>query len=127
MEKHLQCVGQVFYGIAICDGNLHPVEKALLVEALGEYRLAILAKTENQHEDLPSALSILKDISSKGSSAWECFENFKNYFTTHTNEFNTELKKLIMSLASKIASSYAKQNKSEIVLLARTRLLLTSA
>lgn len=126
MNKHLNAVGQIMYAVGICDGNLHLEEKGQIIKALAEYRNEIISNTHIGQDELSSAECIVQEISTNGLDAWSYFDNFKNYFNSHSSEFSSELKDLILNSAKKIAFSYARQNKSEIVLLARTRLLLTS-
>lgn len=66
---------------------------------------------------------VISKIVDEDLDSWAYFGKFKNYFENHQDEFNSEQKALILLMANKIGSSFAKQNKSELVLIARTNLL----
>lgn len=124
MNKHLYAVGQILYATAICDRRMHPTEAIILKEALEEYARVYNADKEYKVGESDSSDAIIGDIMSKKQESMDYFENFKKYYEGFKGEFSPELKSLIMRSVNSIASSYSRQNKSEIILVAKTRLLL---
>ena len=125
MNKHLQAVGQILYATAICDGEMHPAEEDHLIASLNTYIQSFSSTTNKDEALVTNADNFLEEIKSQKLNPSEYFENFKNYYQGNPEEFVTERKNLILKSINSIASSYAKQNKSEIILVAKTRLLLS--
>ena len=124
IEEHLNHVGRLFYAIAICDGNLHEQELITLQEALTEYKETVVARSSfAQSSKNYAAEKVITSAREESKDSWANFTEFKKYYEVHRNEFSRELKDHILTSINRIASSYSKQNKSEIVLLAKTRLL----
>ena len=69
-------------------------------------------------------LAAFKEMGITGAKSDDCFLAFQLFFSENKSLFSQELKKLIWDTAQAIASSYAKKNKSELVLLAKLRILL---
>ncbi len=124
MEEHLKKVGQLFYAIAICDGNLHEQELITMQETLTEYKEALLtASSSKESSKICTAEEIITKAREETKDSWAHFTEFKKYYEAHRDEFGKKLKNHILTGINKLAASYSKQNKSEIVLLAKTRLL----
>ncbi len=124
IEEHLNHVGRLFYALAICDGNLHEQELITLQETLMEYKETVVTRSLSaQSSNNYTADKILTSAREESKDSWAHFTEFKKYYEAHRNEFSRELKDQILASLNRIASSYSKQNKSEIVLLAKTRLL----
>ena len=122
---HLHAVGQILYATAICDGKLRPVEENKLRDSFITYSRAFNTKREGEADSTPKTEFILEEVKLQKLSPLEYFENFKNHYHNHPEEFLPELKELILKSINSIASSYAKQNKSEVIIVAKTRLLLS--
>ena len=123
-DKHFYQVSKLFFAIAISDVRLHEIEKDMVIKAITGYRRLL------EPDDQPDLLSpeeygenMLITISEEYSNAWELFENFEEYYRKNQSEFSDNSQQWIIAKANEIASSYAQQNKSEIVLIARLRLL----
>lgn len=125
MKEHLYAVGQIFYATAICDGEMRPVEEDKLIESYNSYWQDLTSTINRGEDSIPMADEILEDIMLQRLDPLNYFENFKEHYQKHPQEFIPERKNLIMKSINDIASSYAKQNKSEIILVAKTRLLLS--
>ncbi|MGI9545718.1 MAG: hypothetical protein ACR2MM_00665 [Flavobacteriaceae bacterium] len=127
INDHFCQVGRLFYAIAICDGKLHPSEMLNLKDGLNAYNQYL---RNTYHTTIYTASFYIEDVLStivdEGLDSWAYFGKFKDYFEQHRDEFTDEQKDLILSKVKEIGSSYAKQNKSELVLIARTNLLFKS-
>ena len=124
LEEHLLQVAKLFYSIAIGDGNLHEAESESLGNAIMAYEALVLSKysTEAVSKD-PTYKDLLERAEREVDDGLAFFTIFQNFYTLHQEEFSREQKDLILTWANKIANSYARQNKSELVLLAKTSLL----
>ena len=123
-DKHFYEVCRLFLGIAISDLRLHEIEKKMVIKAISDYRqLTRPNDTSNPYAPADYGEYLLKTISQEDANAWELFDEFENYYKENQAEFSDESKQWIISRANEIASSYARKNKSEIVLVARLRLL----
>ena len=114
----------MFFAIAISDVRLHEIEKDMVIKAITGYRR--LLEPDDQRDLLSPeeyGENMLITISEEYSNAWELFENFEEYYRNNQSEFSDNSQQWIIAKANEIASSYAQQNKSEIVLIARLRLL----
>ena len=69
-------------------------------------------------------LAAFNEMRNKGAKSDDCFLEFQLFYNEHKSLFSQELKILIWDTAQSIASSFAKKNKSELVLLAKLRILL---
>ena len=124
LDEHLLQVSKLFYAIAIGDGNLHDSESNALEQAVKDYEELVISKYSTENSNKATAYNkLLTRASKEVVDGLTFFESFKNFYATHQEEFSREQKDLILSGTSKIASAYAKQNKSELVLLAKTSLL----
>lgn len=127
VDEHLGNVGRLFYAIAICDGNLHDQELETLRNTLEAYRDILITKSSLKDPSrIQSTEQIIAMVSGESMDSWAYFTKFKNYFELHKEEFSRETKDRILSGINRIASSFAKQNKSEIVLFAKTSLLFNA-
>ena len=122
-QNHIYQVSKLFYAIAISDARLHEIEKGMVIRSMTEYSklLGSLDPSVRNHYVNPS--EILQAIDQENSTAWGLFDGFEKYYRENKAEFSEEIRKWIIANANEIASSYARQNKSEIVLIARIRLL----
>ena len=123
-EKHFYEVSSLLYAIAISDVRLHQIEKDVLIKAITTYHELLLNEDQT---NIPVTQEygpvMFKTLSEVDSNAWELFNNFEKYYLDHQSEFNINTKQWIIAKANEIGSSYAGQNKSEVVLIARLRLL----
>ena len=124
LDEHLLQVSRLFYSIAIGDGNLHDSESEILTLAIMDYQKLVISKysRENLNKEV-TYIELLTRAAEEVDDSLIFFESFRNYYTMHQEEFTREQKDLILSWSNKIASAYAKKNKSELVLLAKTSLL----
>ncbi|WAC02790.1 hypothetical protein N7U66_03790 [Lacinutrix neustonica] len=107
-----QNLGKLFYAIALADGEVHEVEISTLEHviekewATGSEAFPILDVFNWLHED-------------QEYNAEDCFKSFMAFKNNNEALFTNQIKHLILSTANKVASSFARKNKSELILLAR--------
>ncbi len=124
-NKLHQNLGKLFYAVAMADKKIEEEEIAALKTDILErwynldYKLNELVL--DGHHDIITVFTQLHDIKAESDS---CFMEFREFFNEHQNLFNTDLRKLIWDTAQAVASSFAKKNKSELILLAKLKMLL---
>ncbi|MEO0527991.1 MAG: hypothetical protein AAFZ89_12240, partial [Bacteroidota bacterium] len=52
-----------------------------------------------------------------------CYREFTDFYRKHTEKFTPLVKKMTLDTAHAIAAAFAKKNKSELILLAKLKLL----
>jgi len=114
MHSFYQLLGRVFYATAKADDDVHKDEINTLKQALREDWSGEASPIEVAFDQL-----VEKDEEEK-----EALNDFKAFKSQHPDLFTDERSKLIMDTASKIASSFAKRNKSELVLMSQLFLIL---
>ena len=123
---HIYEVSKLFYAIAISDSRLHDVEKELVKSAITDYRSFSEPSDQFNTDHNVKSEEIIQRIHQENLGAWELFDGFEKYYTDNKTEFSDAINQWIITKANEIASSYARQNKSEIVMIARIRLLLNN-
>lgn len=120
-----QLLGRVFYATAKADQDINEAEVATLKRVVKEQWLQVEESTDEFDSDAAHQIEIVFDYllanEADESNALEDLEKFK---LAHPSVFTAEISKLIMDTASKIASSFAKRNKSELVFLSKLFLIL---
>lgn len=120
-------LGKLFFAIAMADNKITPEEiTALKSTILHKWHIAKYPTNESNLEVQYSILSIFNKLHRTKAESDRCFLEFRLFFLEHKKIFNEELRKLIWHTAQAIASSYANKNKSELVLLAKLKLLFQS-
>ncbi|EAR01756.1 hypothetical protein [Maribacter sp. HTCC2170] len=120
-------LGKLFYSVAMADKRITPEEIASLKSAiLKNWHIANPYSKESNLEAQYGILSVFTKLQQTNAESNNCFKEFRLFFIEHQDVFNEELRKLIWHTAQAIASSYAKKNKSELVLLAKLKMLLQS-
>lgn len=112
-----QNLGKLFYAVASVDGSVEGVEINTLKSIVtlewkgSENAIAIIGMFDwlNNTQDY---------------DANACFESFLDYMESHKTLFTNSLKILILKTAKKIAYSFSKNNKAELILLAQLNLAL---
>ncbi|CAL2083408.1 conserved protein of unknown function [Tenacibaculum sp. 190524A02b] len=121
--KFYQNIAKIFYAIAKSDGVVSIEEIEILKKVVKENWLEVDETFDLFGTDTAYQIEIVFDwLLGKGTSAEDCYSDFIEYFHNHSYLFTSEIKRLIMETSSKIASSFAGKNKSELILLARLSL-----
>jgi hypothetical protein len=120
-----QNLGKLFYAVAMADKKIEEEEIAALKTDILQrwYNLdsELNELVLDNHQDIITVFTQLHNIKAESDS---CFLEFREFFNEHQNLFNTDLRKLIWDTAQDVASSFAKKNKSELILLAKLKILL---
>lgn len=118
-------MGKLFYAVAMADNKVNPKEVEQLHTAVRQYWLPVDTEEDAFGTDAAYQISIVFDwLQAEGDSDGAYFEDFEGYYKAHPSKFTPEIKKLVYDTAEAIAASFAGKNKSELVLLAKLKLLL---
>lgn len=121
--KFYQNIAKIFYAVAKSDGSITTEEIKALKRVVKENWLEVDETFDVFGTDTAYQIETVFDwLHSKEASAEDCYSDFIEYFHYHPYLFTSEIKRLIMETSSKIASSFAGKNKSELILLARLSL-----
>ncbi|MBK5214336.1 MAG: hypothetical protein JJE55_11825 [Flavobacteriaceae bacterium] len=120
-----QKMGELFYAIAAAD-------KVVRKEEYNALKNMVLAEWKNLdnyedpfHTDAAYQIEVVFDwFDYEQLDANDCFDSFADYKNEHPKLFTKERKDLIWRTANTIASSFAGKNKSEVIMLAKLKMLL---
>lgn len=126
-NERYKILGKLFYAIAMADKKVRLEEIEILKEAVREKWVPMNEFEDGLGADAAVQIEIVFDwLQKEEKDATIYFQEFTDFFKSHPSIFSTEINKLIWSTADSIASSFAGKNKSELVLLAKLKLLLGS-
>ncbi|WP_298899599.1 hypothetical protein [uncultured Psychroserpens sp.] len=115
--KFCQHLGKLFYAIAAVDKNVRPEEFNKLKEVLDN------EWTFLDNSTICSKATIIDTFEwlhlDHEYNAEVCYNNFMLFKRNNETLFSSKMKSLILQTASKIASSFSGQNKSELMMLAK--------
>lgn len=118
-------LGKLFYAIAMADKKITPEEIAALKSTiLQRWHLAKSSSNGSNLDIQHSILSVFNNLQHIDAESDSCFLEFRVYFLENQHIFNEDLRILVWHTAQTIASSFAKKNKSELVILAKLKMLL---
>ena len=122
--KFYENLGKLFFSVAMVDGAVHIKELDKLKELVKEDWLTIDALEDQYNTDAAyQIISVFDWLLEYEKSSEDCFNVFVDFYKDNSSLFTENIKSLIMQTANEIASSYAQKNKSELVILAKLRLL----
>jgi len=122
--KFYENLGKLFFSVAMVDGAVHIKELDKLKELVKEDWLAIDALEDQYNTDAAyQIISVFDWLLEYEKSSEHCFKVFVDFYKDNSSLFTENIKSLIMQTANEIASCYAQKNKSELVILAKLRLL----
>tara|TARA_R110000868_G_scaffold398965_3_gene672462 strand:+ start:412 stop:816 length:405 start_codon:yes stop_codon:yes gene_type:complete len=122
--KFYENLGKLFYSVAMVDGAVHIKELDKLKQLVEEDWLEVDTIEDNFKTDAAyQIISVFDWLLEYEKSSEQCFKVFVEFYKENTSLFTDKIKSLIMQTANAIASTYALKNKSELVLLAKLRLL----
>tara|TARA_R110000868_G_scaffold126481_4_gene333573 strand:- start:13210 stop:13614 length:405 start_codon:yes stop_codon:yes gene_type:complete len=117
-------LGKLFYAVAMADGMVHIKELDKLKELVREDWLEVDTIEDRYHSDaayqIETVFDWLLEYEKKSES---CFKEFVNFYKEHSQLFPKPIKSLIIATANAIASSFARKNKAELVIIAQLSLL----
>ncbi|GAL88553.1 hypothetical protein [Jejuia pallidilutea] len=119
-------LGQLFYGIAAADKKVLAEEYYALKKILEtEWPMADAFKNSTTSVDIQHILTEFKTLYKKEQVAPETWlEAFFSFKKKNETLFTKSLNQLILNTAHTIANSFARKNKSELIMLAKLDLEL---
>ena len=122
-----QKLGELFYSIAAADKVVQKSEYEALRTMVVSHWKDLDDYEDVFHTDAAFQIEIVFDwFDYEHLEADDCFNNFKEYKKEHEHLFTPERKKLIWLTADAIAHAFSGKNKSELIMLARLKMLLES-
>lgn len=122
-KAFFQKTGKILFAIAMADKKLDPKEYDILEELIHqEWELTSFGENETKYiSQMKYAFDWLIENPKNEEDILTEYELFK---TENLNFFTPEVKDFVYKTAHKIAASYAKKNKSELILLAKLHFIL---
>ena len=124
-NKLLENLGKLFYAVAMADKKIEEEEIAALKTNILQRWDSPDSKPNwlvlDGHQEI---FTIFKELQNTRAESETCYMQFQEFFNEHKQLFNEDLRKLIWDTTQGIASSYAKKNKSELIVLAKLKMLL---
>ena len=120
-----QKMGELFYAIAAADKVVRKAEYDILKNIVSEQWRNLDDYEDPFHTDAAYQIEVVFDwFDYEQLDASDCFESFADYKKENPKLFTKERKDLIWKTANAIASSFAAKNKSEVIMLAKLKMLL---
>ncbi len=120
-----QKMGELFYAIAAADKVVRKEEYNALKNIVAEQWKNLDDYEDPFHTDAAYQIEVVFDwFDYEQLDASDCFESFADYKKENHNLFTKDRKELIWKTANAIASSFAGKNKSEVIMLAKLKMLL---
>ncbi|MDU8885694.1 hypothetical protein RXV94_05945 [Yeosuana sp. MJ-SS3] len=114
-----QNIAKLFYAIAASDKVVRDEEFCALKEIVKREWLSVDDTEDKYNTDSAYQIEIVFDwLTTKELDAKTCYDEFIAYKNEHYYFFTEEMNSLILKTAGTIASAFAKQNKSELIMLA---------
>lgn len=123
-EKLYHHIGKLFYALAMADKKVDRKEilalkSTISKEWMHESIIPAHFNTDGPHEIL-EAFSQMQQIKAESDP---CFSEFRDFYLENQRLFTQDVKKLIWETAQTMALSMAQKNKSELIILAKLKLL----
>lgn len=123
--EYYQKLGKLFYAIAAADKIVHEAEYETLLQLVKSNWVPLDSYEDEFHTDAAFQIEIVFGwLDYQKYSADECFIEFKDFIKAHPSLFSQTRKKLIWKTANEIANAFAGKNKSELMMLAKLKLIL---
>lgn len=124
-KKLHQFLGKLFYAVAMADKKIEEEEIAALKTDILQRWYRLDSKPNglvlDGHQEIITVFTQLQETKAESD---DCFSEFQEFFNEHKQLFNEDLRKLIWDTTQVIASSFANKNKSELIVLAKLKMLL---
>ncbi len=121
-----QKIGELFYAIAAADNVVDEAEYKELQKTVTEKWKDLDDYVDPFQTDAAYQIEIVFDwFDYEELDANDCFDSFSDYYAENQALFNDERKKLIWDTANAIASAFAGKNKSELIMLAKLKNILS--
>jgi len=124
--KFYQSLGKLFYAVAASDRIVREAEVETLIQLVKSKWVPLDDFEDEYHVDTAYQIETVFDWldCEGGLKADICFDEFKTFKNEHESLFTNKRKQLIWRTSNYIANSFSGKNKSEIIMLARLKLLL---
>lgn len=120
-----QLLGRIFFAVAQADKVIRPEEISELKQIVKDVWLDVDESTDDFNSDAAFQIEIVFDyLLNSDVIVEDTINDLKVFKKMHSSLFTTSIKDLIMETAFRIASSFAKRNKSELVFLSQLHLVL---
>src|SRR5690554_1428864 len=121
-----QKIGELFYAIAAADNVVDEAEYKELQKTVTEKWKDLDDYVDPFQTDAAYQIEIVFDwFDYEELDVNDCFDSFSDYYAENQALFNDERKKLIWDTANAIASAFAGKNKSELIMLAKLKNILS--
>ena len=120
-----QNLGKLFYSIAASDKIIRKSEIDVLRDLIQSKWLPLDDYEDEFHEDAAFQIETVFDwLESEKIKADICFNDFKLFKKENEKLFNDKRKQLIWLTSNAIANAFSGKNKSEVIVLAKLKMLL---
>ena len=120
-----QKMGELFYAIAAADNVVRKAEYSALKNIVTEKWKNLDEYEDPFHTDAAYQIEVVFDwFDYEELDANDCFDSFADYKKEQPDLFTEERKKLIWETANVIAGAFAGKNKSELIMLAKLKIIL---
>jgi len=124
--KFYQSLGKLFYAIAISDKLVHEAEITVLKELIKSKWVTLDGFEDEFNEDTAYHIETVFDWLDfeRNYKAEDSFNEFVLFKLENEMLFTEKRKQLIWESSSAIANAFSGKNKSEIIILARLKMVL---
>lgn len=120
-----QKMGELFYAFAAADKVVRKEEYDILKNIVADQWKNLDDYEDPFRTDAAYQIEVVFDwFDYEQLDASDCFESFADYKKEYPKLFTKDRKELIWKTANAIASSFAGKNKSEVIMLAKLKMLL---
>ncbi|CAM1361504.1 conserved hypothetical protein [Tenacibaculum litoreum] len=113
-EEFYKSIANLFYAVSMADKNMTVEEKKSIVK-----RVEANWSTSENKTDSELIYETLRELIKEKVTSEEAYESFKEYYLVHKEEFTKKVIHDLLAASHEISSSYARKNKSELIILAR--------
>lgn len=125
MISFYQLLGRVFYAVAMADKKVEKNEILALKQLVKEVWLDVDNTVDEFESDAAFQIEIVFDYLLNNTVEADVLKDLKTFKSHYPSIFTPNMIERIMDTSYKIASAFAKRNKSELVFLSQLRFLLT--
>ncbi|MDP2542436.1 hypothetical protein [Tenacibaculum discolor] len=113
-EEFYKSIANLFYAVSMADKNMTVEEKKSIVK-----RVEKNWSTSENKSDSELIYETLRELIKEKVTSETAYESFKEYYLAHKEEFSKNVIHDLLAASHEISSSYARKNKSELIILAR--------
>ncbi len=113
-EEFYKSIANLFYAVSMADKNMTVEEKKSIVK-----RVEKNWSTSENKSDSELIYETLRELIKEKVTSETAYESFKEYYLAYKEEFSKNVIHDLLAASHEISSSYARKNKSELIILAR--------